>query len=511
VQPSYLNFPQTGSAFVAKLAPDGGSLVYATLLGGSCATSGAGVAIGANGDAWVTGTTDSPDFPVTPDAVQAQLGGKPGVDPGDGFLARFDSSGRLEYATYLGGKFYDSFTGITLDASGNIFLTGLTGGFSVPPSPGAFQPQPHYGCLILGLGPPVFTSQGNAFVMKLNADAAAVTGLTYLGAPCSLGGSAIAVDATGSPWIASFTGYLASSPLPTVDPFQIEIGNSLLSRFSADLATLQFSTYMDSIGGVELDASGMAYVAGAGKITGPITTQQAYIAKIDPAPPAVSLDMILPTVVGPVPGPGVNLGISPGEVIRLSGKNLGPAAATSGVVSAGFISTNVAGVLVTFDGIAAPLLTLSAGQIECIAPFKIAGDSATTVQVQNNGVKSNTVEIPVVATAVEVLNVLNEDFTTNSAANPAKAGSIITLYISGAGQTNPPSQDGQLNSSPPAHPGTPVTVGFENTPYTVTFAAAAAGLAAGVVQVNFVAPQQSTNNVEVSVSNSFSYFDVAVQ
>ena len=165
----------------------------------------------------------------------------------------------------------------------------------------------------------------------------------------------------------------------------------------------------------------------------------------------------------------------------------------------------------TFDGIAAPLLTLSSGEIECIAPFEIAGHGTTTVQVQNNGVKSNPVEIPVVATAVEVLNVLNEDFTTNSAANPAKAGSIITLYISGAGQTNPPSQDGQINGLPPAQPGTPVTVGDGGTPYTVTFAAAAAGLAAGVVQVNFVAPQQSTDNVVVSVGNSFSYFDVAIQ
>ena len=259
VHPSYINFPQTGSAFVAKLAPDGGSLVYATLFGGSCATSGSSVAIGTNGDAWVTGTTDSPDFPVTPGAVQAQFGGMPGMDPGDGSLARFDSSGQLNCATYLGGKSYDSFTGVALDESGNIFLTGITGGFSAPPSPGAFQPQPSFGSPVLGLGPPVFSPQGNAFVMKLDAKAAAVTGLTYLGAPCTLGGVSIAVDATDSPWIASFTSFPASiSPLPTVQPFQIGIGSGLLSKFSADLMTLEFSTHMDSIAGVAVDASGMA-------------------------------------------------------------------------------------------------------------------------------------------------------------------------------------------------------------------------------------------------------------
>ena len=79
-------------------------------------------------------------------------------------------------------------------------------------------------------------------------------------------------------------------------------------------------------------------------------------------------------------------GISPGQVIRLTGRNLGPGAATRaatpGVVSSGSISTGVAGIEVTFDGIAAPLLSLGAGEIDCIAPFEIGGHSATTVQVQ---------------------------------------------------------------------------------------------------------------------------------
>jgi uncharacterized protein (TIGR03437 family) len=114
-------------------------------------------------------------------------------------------------------------------------------------------------------------------------------------------------------------------------------------------------------------------------------------------------------------------------------------------------------------------------------------------------------------TGLEVLAVLNEDFTFNSASNPAKAGSVIILYIGGAGQTNPPSQDGQLNSLPPAQPGAPVRVAFGATPYTVNFAGAAPGLAAGILQVNFVAPQQTTTNVSVRVGQSFALFSVAIQ
>jgi uncharacterized protein (TIGR03437 family) len=505
-----LNVPRAGSAFAARLAPDGGSLVYATLLGGSCATSGSGVALAANGDAWVTGTTDSPDFPVTPDALQPQFGGMPNLDFGDGFLARFDSSGHLAYATYLGGPSYDALTGITLDASGNIYLTGMSDGFSEPASPRAFQAKPSYGCSVGGIGPSVFTPQGSAFVMKLNAKAGAVSGLTYLGVPCSFSGNAIAVDSSGSPWIFGSAGFLPSFPLPTAGPLQIQIGNALLARFSPDLTQLQFSTYMDSTGGLALDSSGAAYAAGAGPGTGPLQAQQAYVAKIKPVPLPVSLDMIVPAGI-PQPVPGLTHGVSPGQILRLMGKNMGPLVVTPGVVNSGVIATSVAGGQVTFNGVRAPLLTVSASEIDCIAPFELAGIITTAVRVQYNGVTSNAVQIPVTATGLEVLAVLNEDFTFNSASNPAKAGSVIILYIGGAGQTNPPGQDGQLNSLPPAQPGAPVTVAFGPTPYTVNFAGAAPGLAAGILQVNFVAPQQSSTNVSVRVGQSFALFSVAIQ
>jgi len=72
----------------------------------------------------------------------------------------------------------------------------------------------------------------------------------------------------------------------------------------------------------------------------------------------------------------------------------------------------------------------------------------------------------------------------------------MTIYLSGAGNTNPPSQDGQVNRLPAAAPATPVTLRFIDDTYTVTFAGAAPGLVAGILQVNFIAPQASAANVK---------------
>src|SRR4029077_12503161 len=137
-----------------------------------------------------------------------------------------------------------------------------------------------------------------------------------------------------------------------------------------------------------------------------------------------------------------------GEVVRLIGKNLGPAAVTPGPISSGFVGTSAAGVQVFFGNTPAPLLTVSSGEIDCVAPFEITASPTTSIQVQNNGVKSNPVLMPVIGVAAQILDVFNEDFTINSATNPAKPGSIVSMYIAGAGQTVPPALDGQINQPP---------------------------------------------------------------
>jgi uncharacterized protein (TIGR03437 family) len=491
----------SGSAFLSKIAADGGSLVFSTLLGGSCGTMGRALAIDANGSIWVGGSTDSPDFPVTQDAWQPALGG----DVYDGFLARFTASGGMPYATYVGGKGFDSVSGIAFDQTGNVYVTGTSGGLLQPASAGAFEPQAGGDCPTFGIGPGFYQDVGSAFVLKLDPSAHKTLGLTYLGSPLCLYPADIAIDASGEPWIGGTFSAAGSAP-QTASPFQIGIGSGFVSKFSADLSQLLFSTYFNAVTSIALDSAGLAYVSGAGPVNNTTGNGQAYIAKVDSTPPAVSLDAVI-SAADPT-SPSNSQGIGAGEVLRLLGKNLGPAPHTPGIVNGGVLATTVAGVQVTFDGIQRPLLWVSAGEIDLLAPFEIAGESSTTIQVTYNGAKSNAVQVAVSPHALQVLGVFNDDFTPNSASNPAQPGSAICLYLGGAGQTSPPSQDGQVNTVPPTAIPMPVTI---NTGQLVTFAGTAPGLAAGIFQVNFIAPQQTLPNAYVQILNASARFSVYIR
>jgi uncharacterized protein (TIGR03437 family) len=509
-----LAVPNSGAAFVSKISSTGGSLVFSTLLGGSCYTNGQAVVINANGNIWIAGSTTSPDFPVTKDAFQAASGG----DIYDGFLARFSPVGSLAYATYVGGPGYDTVTGLAVDKTGNLYLTGTSGGLLQPASSGAFESQPGTTCPAFSIGPSVYQTVGSAFVLKLDSAAHNTLGLTYLGAPLCLFPAAIAVDSSsgtpGSVWIGG--GFTPNGSAPqTVSPFQIGIGNGFVSKFSADFTQLLFSTYFDSVNGLALDSSGLGYVAGAGPMTGPIDSQQAYVAKIDPTPPSVSLDSVQ-NAVNPA-SPSNTQGIAAGEYLRLLGKNLGPSTPAPGIINGGVVASTDAGVTVTFDGVAVPLLSVSAAEIDLIAPFGLAGKSSTVVQVQYKGVESNSVKVAVSPRALQVLAVFNSGFTFDAATNPAQGGSIMTLYIAGVGTTNPPSQDGQVNGFPLASAPSPLTIVWPgnnppttSVPLTVTYAGAAPGLAAGIFQINFVAPSQSLSGVTLTVGTYSARFDISV-
>ena len=510
-------FVQTsGTAFVTKFTADGSSLVFSTLLGGSCSTSAQAVAIDPNGNAWVAGITDSPDFPVTKDAWQSAFGG----DVYDGFLARLTSTGGLAYATYIGGPGYDTATGLAFDPQGDVYLTGTTGGLLNPASSGAYQTQVVGSCVIFSIGPGVYQTVGNAFVLKLDPAAHTTLGLTYLGSLC-LYPSGIAVDASGQPWIGGTLTQNGGAP-QTVSPFEIGTGNGFVSKFSADLTELLFSTYFDPVAGIALDSAGLATVTGPGQFEIANNGGQAYFAKIDPSASAISLDAVQ-NVVNPT-SPSNTQGIAPGEVLRILGKNMGPAKTTAGIIHGGVLASSVAGVEVTFDGVPRPLLSVSATEIDLVAPFELAAESVTTVQVKYNGVASNAVQVSVTGAGaistvgnqvsgvpLQLLGIFNEDFSTNSASNPAKAGSVMTLYVSGVGQSVPPGQDGQINHAPLGATPAPVQIAFNGVMLPITFAGAAPGVSAGIFQINFVAPAQSVPDLFLTMGYANALFGVVIQ
>ena len=136
----------TGDAFVAKFDNQGSNLIYLTYLGGSADDVAVGVAVDGAGDAYVTGFTDSPNFPTTTNALYTKYRrvSNPSlvVYPADAFVAELNPSGsNLVYSTYLGGASMDGGYGIALDSSNNAYVTGFTYSTNFPTTPNAFQKQ----------------------------------------------------------------------------------------------------------------------------------------------------------------------------------------------------------------------------------------------------------------------------------------------------------------------------------------------------------------------------------
>jgi uncharacterized protein (TIGR03437 family) len=209
----------------------------------------------------------------------------------------------------------------------------------------------------------------------------------------------------------------------------------------------------------------------------------------------------------------VNAGIAPGEIVAIFGKNLGPAAGQSSQVSEGVVLNSLAGVRVWFDGIAAPILYAGAGQVNVVAPYAIAGQTNTSVRVEYLGAFSPAVNMPVLPAepGIFTLNgqgtgpaaVLNQDYSVNSADNPAARGSYVMIYATGQGATAPAGSDGLVALAASAgQPPLPVTVQVGGQSETASYAGNAPGLVAGALQVNALVPTTVTpgNSVPIVVT-----------
>jgi uncharacterized protein (TIGR03437 family) len=156
-------------------------------------------------------------------------------------------------------------------------------------------------------------------------------------------------------------------------------------------------------------------------------------------------------------------------------------------------------VRVLFDGVPAPLLYASAGQVNAVVPYSVAGKSATTVQMEYLGVLSSPVTLQVNATAPGIFTmdgsgkgpgaILNaRDGSINSAAKPAAAGDWVSIFATGAGVTTPASADGIVSSSPLPIPEAALSVSIGGIPCEVNFQGAAPGFVSGVLQINARVP-----------------------
>jgi hypothetical protein len=225
------NFPTTlgafqtvrkgiSDAFVTKLNPTGTGLVYSTLLGGSGAEDGLAIAVDTAGNAYVTGDTNSTDFP-TMSAFQPAFGG--GVL--DAFVTKLNPTGTgLLYSTYLGGSGFDRGLGVAVDAAGNAYVTGFTGSTNFP-TVSAFQPAFGGGSF-------------DAFVTVVNPSGMGLIYSTYLGGIGDDFGNGIALDALPSP-NAYVVGSTNSTNFPTTTgTFQPAFGGGTSDAFVAKITNI---------------------------------------------------------------------------------------------------------------------------------------------------------------------------------------------------------------------------------------------------------------------------------
>jgi hypothetical protein len=294
--------------FVAKLAPGGTNLVYSTYFGGVASDEGEGIAVDANGSAYVAGYTDSSDFPVTPNAAQTNLNIS-GIFNGyfDAFVTRFAPDGQsLVYSTYLGGSLHDYGYRIAVDQFDNAYVTGATE-----------SPEfPHTNLFNLTFGQNgTNTTNFDAFLTKLDPGGTPVYSAQFGGTSDDAGWD-VAVDSSGRAFVVGIT---LSVDFPVVAPFDLFRTNNsggkdvFVVAFQTNAAPVLYSAYLggasDDFGyAIAVDAEDSAYISGltfstafpttVGPLQGGLDgSSAAFVAKIRLIDPILAVQTLTNSVV----------------------------------------------------------------------------------------------------------------------------------------------------------------------------------------------------------------------
>ena len=276
-----------GDGFVAKISPDGSSILYSTFLGGGDGDLAAAIAVDSSGNAYVTGFTRSGNFPITEGALQTSYAGGKNWSAefplhfGDAFVTKLDSNGALVYSTYLGGGGSDVGIGIAVDAAGNAYVAGTTTSTDFPVTEGAIQRTYAGGTPVASDMPMDF---GDGFVTKLNDKGTAILYSTYLGGSKSEILSGIVVDNSGALYVAGTT-FSKDFPV-TPGAYRAAGGDSdvFIAKLNESGTALLYASSFGGPGadecfGVAVDAGGNAYVAGRTRGMGFPVTPNAYQTK----------------------------------------------------------------------------------------------------------------------------------------------------------------------------------------------------------------------------------------
>jgi hypothetical protein len=347
-------------ACIVKLSADGSAVVYTKILAGSDQDSASSVAADAAGNAYVTGLTSSPDFPVTAGVVQAQLAGLRNA-----FVTKLDPVGNIAFSTYLGGSGKDSGAAVQVDGSGNVYVAGSTTSLNFPTTAGSVGPI----ALI-----PAWSTTPQGFVAKVTPRGNALEYSTYFASPIML-----ALGSSGDLYIAGFDGpgdlpVTPSAPLPCVPGSYDSAGGNFVAHLDGNGTVLDATNVnFDTLLGFGVTDSGVPVLAsteGVAQITfgGPGWT----------AGPCMTLSPLSAATLDAT-------WMVPGEFLTFIGVGIGPATGVSAGASAQGTPTSLGGVQVLFDGTPAPVLYAQSGQVNVQAPFELSGQTSTTITLEYGG------------------------------------------------------------------------------------------------------------------------------
>jgi uncharacterized protein (TIGR03437 family) len=466
--------------FVTKFDDTARRLTYSTYFGGSATDTCNGFAVDRQGFVYLAGTTKSPNIPLNQPAFGGTISTPPVLRFNAGFFTRLTADGSdISYSVLLGSSTADSeIDGLALDQLGRVHLTGSTRATDFPMTANALATA--------------VPQQGKTFVSVVDPNFNKLVYSTVLPGAGSDIGWRIQPDIFGNPWITGNAFPAAGNPTPFVA--QIDITASKL---------LQRTNLAGSQGGIAsaiaVATDGTVYAAGSALSTdfpvqgGPFQTAKnadyaLYVQHLDFSQPSLPQ----PVITAIANGASFVRGLSPGAVIAIFGTNLA--------------TTKPADTSVSIDGKNIPLFYVSATQVNAQIPYEL-GPSTPVLRVTVNGVSSapGSLEILPAAPGIFLVGnraaVTNADNNLNTAANPATAGSTITIYFTGIGPLDNPVPTGAPAplSGPLSRATLPVTVTIGGQRAAVAYVGLTPGSIA-LAQANVVVPNLPSGDYPVVIT-----------
>ena len=375
----------------------------------------------------------------------------------------------------------------------------------------SFQVQTNCTWAVIGASPfislsaPITGSLNGTVLYSLPANVcvpAIAAGITVQAGGTSGPTSNFAISQPGSPSNLTLSPTTLNAPAAaTTGTLAIATGNSCTWSAFSDVSWMSVSGTASGNGNFSLKYSILANPSAVRTGNIHVGTQLFTVTQAAVTAPAVTLSAIgngADYALGPV---------SPGEVVVLAGSNLGTPQAAKYTVVNGFLPTLLGGAQVFFGNIAAPLLYVSATQINAVVPYEV--NSSTQVTVAYGGAISNPLALQVAPTTPGILTldasgfgggaILNQDLSVNTPSNPAAPGAAVVIYCVGGGVTSPPSVDGQVfTATAPILPQqASVSIGGLNA--QVFYSGAVPGSIAGLTQINAYVPTGLTTKGQLPI------------